>query len=243
MDLSKLTYSLALCALATTACGSDDGGGSGGKGDPTVDVSGVVTELASTQPRPPVAGVEVCALDLPSVPCATTDATGAYSLHAVPANYQGALTFSKAGYLTGIAPGMTETEDLVADTSVAPEALAKTFAGLAGFAWPLGERGVLGIDVLDELGNPIEGATVTPLGDGFDGPVYASAAGLPAKELTQTSSIGAAFAVFPAGKATITVTHPSRTCTLGWRGWPSTTGTVDAPVVAGASTVVIAVCK
>lgn len=230
-------------ALSAVACGSDDESSSGSSGA-TVTVSGKVTEATTTNPRPPLEGVTVCALDLPAVACATTDAAGAFVLEGVPANTKGALTFAKDGYLTGVVPGTTEAEDLQLDTSIAPDDLAQAFAGIAGFDWPQSNSGVLAIDVYDGQGNFVEGATasLSPT-EGVRGPVYLSDAALPDKSLSATSKSSVVYFQAPAGKASLTVQHPERSCALGGWGWSSTTATADVPVVAGASSFAVIVCE
>jgi hypothetical protein len=230
-------------ALAAVGCGSDDSGGSSTPG-PTVVVTGSVTGATTSNPRPPLEGVTVCALDLPEVACATTDAAGKYTLKGLPANEKGALTFSKQGYLTGVVPGETEAEDLVVDTSIAPEQVAQMFAGIAELDWPLVDSGVLAIDVYDGQGNFIEGAsaTISP-SEGTKGPIYLGDTMLPDKDLTVTSKSSVVYFQAPVGTVSLTVQHPERTCSIGGWGWASATGTLDVPIVSGASSFAVVACK
>ena len=182
-------------------------------------------------------------VDMPAIDCAKSDAGGKFTLVGVPAQTQGALSFSKEGYITSIVPGMTEADDLVVTGSLAKTALAEMFAGLAGMEWPLGSGGVVAVNVTDSQGEPVEGATsnlVSPSG-GY-GPVYLGAAGVPDKNLTATSKNAVIYFQVNAGNAAVKVEHPTRTCSLGPNGWPSASATLEAPVLAGAGTIATAVC-
>ena len=242
------TRSLALwvpfIGFGVLGCGSDDGGDSGtGQSGSTITVTGTVVEAATAPPYPLLEGVEVCGLDLPEIGCAKSDVAGKFTLTGVPANLQGALIFSKEGYLTSVLPGSTESEDLVIAGELAKEPLAETFAGLAGIDWPLGSDGILTITVSDGQDAPVEGATASITSpSGAFGPVYLGASSVPDKALTATSSKSVIYFKVKAGTAVAKVEHPTRKCILGTNGWPSSSATLEAPIVAGSGTVARAVC-
>lgn len=242
------TRSLALwvpfIGFGVLGCGSDDGGDSGtGQSGSTITVTGTVVESTTAPPYPVLEGAEICGVDMPDIDCAKSDAGGKFTLVGVPAETQGALMFSKEGYLASVVPGMTEGDDLVVTGSLASTALAEMFAGLAGIEWPLGSDGILAVTVTDAHDEPVEGATgslASP--SGALGPVYLGANNLPDKGLTSTSTSSVIYFRLKAGTAVVEVEHPTRKCSLGPNGWPSSSATLEAPILAGAGTIATAVC-
>lgn len=227
-------------AAGAGATGGADGGG-------TITVSGTITEFSASGTGAPIAGVQVCLKDLTTPACVTTDASGKYTMAGVPANFEGVALLTKTGYVNLAVVGTTGTTDETVNAVLPTTALAQTYAGLAGFAWPLAGKSIVEFAVLEQVASDagadagtvaagVAGATVSLTPTAGTGPVYASAAGLPDKTLTATSTQGGgAFGDLPPADYTLKVTAPSgKTCTrVAKSGWAaSSPDSVKLPAIA-----------
>lgn len=243
-----------LSAGLTAACGSEDAGsagtggaagsaGSAGSGgsSATISVFGVTGDFGSAPGSGVVtAGVEVCLLDQAEAPCVTSDNLGQYLLAGVPSNSAVAVRYAKAGFVPTIEPMTTRTDDLQVGVRLISEADAAALAGVLGFTYPLGDTGVLAF----EANGLYSGATATLDPAGGVGPFYLGDNGVPSATLTATTGWhGGFFVNVPPGEVDVTIAIPGRTCTKNVFGWPSTTGTGRATVVAGAVVAVAAECE
>src|SRR5579863_449329 len=113
--LHRMLVSCLAALVATLACGDRVLAGTTGS------ISGTVTD---GQTGAPISGVAVSATSPSAVQTSTTDAKGFFTIQALPPDTY-AVTFSKVGYQTTTAAGVTVLQDQTASTSLAMQPLAK----------------------------------------------------------------------------------------------------------------------
>ena len=174
------------------------------------------------QSRKPVGDVKVCVKDEPTIPCATTDATGYFILSGVPNDKEVILTFEKVGYFPAAvhrAKRQVVTYELV--YYLMPRAEQSTWESKAGY--PLDpQMGHVFISVVTESGKPATDASFTITPSAGSGVCYADASLWPDPSLSATCSSGCGvFSNLPAGTYEVQVSHPgSSACkpSVGWQG-------------------------
>jgi hypothetical protein len=201
----------------------------------------------------PLAGVNVCAYQMASIPCVTTDATGVFVLPGLPSATPVALTIDKDGYRSLIAPVlMTASHDETAEpismtktTDPDPpigKAIDWTGKGQVEF-FVLGQGAIL-VDAGPE-GDP--GAVVTLAPMSGDGPFFVTDQNtFDASAKTLIDALGAAYNL-PAGSYSLTfadATHDCEPIVAGFGGWgyPGAMHAVTFPIVAGYTTIVGEYC-
>lgn len=195
--------------------GSTSDGSSGSDGSTstgaieTVTLSGVVTDFGTPNPLP---GIDVCVFEQEGIPCATTDAEGAYTLEGVP-SAEGAIEFTGPSRFPSLFWGEGPMEDEVLDYN-----LLSTLAA-AVLANALGEKidendGHLALAVLDAEGSLLSGASFTM--DPPSGAIgYLTLEGID-PELTETTQVGfAGWLNVDVGEVEVTVSHPELDCVPG----------------------------
>ena len=115
---------------------ADETGGSTSTGSvDTVTLSGVVTDFGSPNPLP---NIEVCMFGQ-DIPCATTDAEGAYTLDGVPVA-EGAIEFTGPSRFPSLFWGEGPMEDQTLDynllSTLAANVLAAVLGESIGASWP-----------------------------------------------------------------------------------------------------------
>jgi hypothetical protein len=215
------------------------------EGGAVASVSGLVADFSTSSAAknfdatqyPALSGVAVCAYGNTSVPCATTDASGKYTLTGVPSGALVYLSYAKTGYgptLYGVTPTAGQTVSAPA-IFMDSTAVADSW-GTEGGAPPDPTKGTILFGAL--TGGPstspihevfdgteyfyLSGYTVTISPAATAGPVYTSASWAPDPPLTSSSTAGWGFFTALPGDYTLTFTHPSLTC-----------GTTTTKVVAG----------
>ena len=174
----------------------------------TVTLSGIVTDFGSPDPLP---GIEVCVFG-EDIPCATTDATGGYTLDGVPVA-EGAIEFSGAGRFPSLFWGEGPMEDQTLNYNLLSTLAANVLAAVLGA--PIDdELGHLAIAVADGEGALLSGVTFTMTPD--SGAVgYLTTDGID-PDLTATSEVGfAGWLNVDIGEVEITASHPTLTCVPG----------------------------
>lgn len=171
-------------------------------------LSGIVTDFGTPDP---LEGMDVCVFGQPGIPCATTDATGAYTLMGVPVA-EGAIEFTGPSRFPSLFWGEGPMEDQVLDYN-----LLSTLAA-AVLALSLGE------EIDDSLGHLALAATdadglaagvsftMTPSSGAIG---YLTPKGIDPM-LTETSQVGfAGWLNVDVGEVEITASHPTLTCVPG----------------------------
>jgi len=201
-----------------SSSGSSTGtsGGSEGSGDasstgsvPTVTLTGIVTDFGTPDP---LEGMNVCVFGQDGIPCATTDATGAYSLMGVPVA-EGAIEFTGPSRFPSLFWGEGPAEDQILNYNLLSTLAA---AALAVF---LGEQiddslGHLALAVSDGDGTLVSGVsfTMTPSSGALG---YLTPDGID-PQLTETTEVGfAGWLNVDVGEVEITASHPTLTCVPG----------------------------
>ena len=230
-------------AAGTTTTTPTNSGGEGGTAIPTIQFSGrAVTSYQGTS----IAGMEVCILDVPELPCASTDSQGAFSI-AAPANAETGVTMAHATHGDILLPIVTTDQDQdgwVIGVPALPEVVG--YYTTAGGAYPDPGKGFLAVFSLD--GNSpqeqglagIEVAITPPSGLG---PLYADAAGDPDGQLQATSTRGLTrFGSVDLGEIEV-VLSGGPSCSPGLGGWPTATlNAVRVPIADGLETRVAFYC-
>lgn len=189
----------------------DDGStGSDSTGEvPSVTLNGVVTDFGSPNPVP---NLDVCVFEQESIPCAVTDAKGAYTLMGVP-SAEGAIEFTGVGRFPSLFWGSGPTED--------DELNYNSLSALAAavLAAALGEEiddasGHLALAVSDGKGTLVSGVTFTL--DPPSGVIgYLDQQGINT-DLVETSEVGFAGLInVDVGEVEVTATHETLTCIPG----------------------------
>jgi hypothetical protein len=247
-------------ALACAACGSSPAAPDAGAIDakPAPDgrldtYNGAITDTNSK----PIAGAMICVLDHPDIPCATTDGSGAYQIHAP--DLQGAQIAVEAtatGYLGEVS---LQTEPVDANGFHITEWPSKIFLPTtamasaqlgtqAGFTFPGTGTGFLLMSVHGATAGVSVGATVAISPTAGKGPVYWDTNGPNPSLGATTSDSGVSFGDLPPGRYSITATAPQRTCTVTRQNtlisgdWaPTGSETTDVEITAGAETLGVSV--
>ena len=241
-----MVRALAVLCIASVACGDDVGsstdGGGGEGGGAMVVASGDVRRAmpgARFEDLGPVEGATVCVHERPDVACATSTATGAFELRFVPALSEVALAFVAAGYQSALVPVVTDERPLRLVLAMEPaDAIAARNAAAGAAADP--ESGSIGFVAVEAAGVPDVSVTAVPAGDG---PYYVGADHAVDPSLDATSERGFGFVLGLApGITRLRFAHPTLACDMPLLGWPSTDGTVRAPVAAAHETAVAVLC-
>ena len=177
LRLYLLHISLALCVLLA---GCSD--------VPTIRISGPITDLANGEP---LVDARVCLTS--NQTCTTTNGSGIFALEGVEAQATHAVTIDLNGYLPGLVPFTTGTEDtelavislggdIIMDLQMAVlDIEPEPGTGQVVFSV---SNGIFG----DRINVPAIQASLSP--GGGSGPYYLNSGGLPDLELTETSSNG-----------------------------------------------------
>jgi hypothetical protein len=227
-------HGVLLAVSAASGCGGGPDSGLGSDTDTVVaapiDVFGIVSsDVVQTDTGGyeivPAADVQVCLLDA-SVPCDTTDSSGAYLLRDVAANADIALLFTKEGTLSVAYAIKTGDADIELHHGSSEGELASMgeVAATAGFIWPLADTSILyGSTSAGVFGYSagVDGSTATLSPAAGKGPVYFAESGWPDPALTETTTHGQfLFGDLPAGEYVVSVGHDGRACNLSSLGWP-----------------------
>lgn len=215
---------------------------------PPVTVTGTVVE--ATGPAP-VAGARVCILDAPAIPCATTDAQGAYQL-ALPAwttELDLAVNVTADGHLgfTGLTHQTTNGVVWFGEIPLMDDAAAAAMLQAhAGFAYPAPGKAFVLFSVFRASGGAATGATATLSPASGNGPVYAQPSGTLDPTLAAITANGyLMFGEVTPGKLSIAVAGVA--CTpyaLGVGAWAdSTPSTVAGEAAANSMTQMTAICQ
>lgn len=135
--MAKRSWIAVSCAVvmvaglaAVAGCGDDDDGGGDADASVTgIKATGIVTDGAS---GPPLAGMEVCIIDFPAVPCATSDATGRFVVSGIPKDVKFNMSFTKQGYYPRIFFFAAKTADFQLSVFVQTTAMIQAQAAAAG---------------------------------------------------------------------------------------------------------------
>jgi len=252
---------LLLCPLMAGCSNSapvPDGGQphSGSPDAGTYQLLGATNTVLATDGTP-VAGATVCILGYPSIPCATADGAGAYSIQ-VPVPFAGdagldvAMNATAMGYL-GTTVLLTETcvPGLCGVISPSFRLLDDTTAsGLlgtqAGFAFPNAGRAFVQVSIFHLSGGAEIGTTLSLSPSSPDGgPVYVSDAGVPDPTLTSiTAEANAYFGNVPPGNIQVTASGTCVPTVLSADAWASTTPhTISGVATAGSMTFMTLICQ
>lgn len=215
-------------AGSTSAAGA--GGGTSAAG---ATVTGVVVDVSEGDAAknfdptkyPALAGVKVCVYEKTSIPCATTDASGKYSLGGLPESLDAYLTYEKESFaptLFKLVPGIGKELPAILLSS---SAYRDSFAQAGGIA-PDAAAGLIyfSAQLLDDRGTMfhqkfgsmevyyLRGFTVSIAPAAQAGPVYVSSHWQADATLTQSSAAGWGIIRAAPGDYTLTYDHPSLVC-------------------------------
>lgn len=176
--------------------------------------SGKVVQEADSAP---IEGVELCIWTHPELPCASSDASGNFSL-VMPANWETGLTAVKPGYARIAVPFLTATHDAFDWVVRMPTAeTLTTYYGAAGYTYPDMAKGFVIVHATDgQSPDGLEGVAfgIGPASD--SGPLYAAPNEVFDQSLTATSTAGyARFAGTQPGELTVTVLSGAPSCNFG----------------------------
>lgn len=189
--------------------GSESGADTGSTGGPTIVVSGDYTDFLAGNK---VQDATICVRNQPDVECVTTDSAGAFELVQVEPGPI-VLQFEHEDSAIHITHVSGE-EDFSAFQTVLSRAAVTLLAELSGGKVDP-TRGAVALSAVGQIGTGVEGVTAE-LSDseGAIGPIYLNEDGLPDLEATATSNAGFyGWANVSPGEHTLTVSHPTRTCT------------------------------
>lgn len=210
--------------------------------------SGTVVEAAGAAP---LAGARVCLPDAPAVPCATTDANGAYQIQ-LPAwttDLDLAVNVTAAGHLgfTGLTHQTTNGVVWFSQISLMDDAAATArLQAQAGFAYPAPGKAFVLLSVFRASGGAVTGATAALSPASGSGPVYAQPSGTLDPTLAATTTNGyLLFGGVTPGKLSITVAGvPCTPRALSVGAWAaSTPSTVAGEAAANSMTQMTAICQ
>jgi hypothetical protein len=238
MDVRGVVSWMSLLAVLGAACGPQPVA-------PPPGATAINVQFQDAVLRYPLGGLEVCAADRPDVPCAKTGADGRVSAP-LPPNAEIMLRCRAPLHATTSMTLFTPDADFdVGVFRLLEQATADLFTGIAG-APRNPDRGILLVNLYDEMVKRdvrVADATVTLEPSAGVGPLYGGNGVLPDSRLTSTSVNGpAGFYDLPPGDYSVTITHPSRSCTGGF-GWPGASPTtLRTRVFAGGMSTVTYVC-
>lgn len=215
---------------------------------PPVMASGTIVEAAGTAP---IAGARVCILDAPAIPCATTDAEGAYQIALPPwtTELDVAVNVTAAGHLgfTGLTHQTATGVVWFGEIPLMDDAAATArLQGQAGFAYPAPGKAFVQFSVFHASGGAVAGATATISPASGSGPVYAQPSGTLDPTLAAVTTNGyLMFGEVTPGKLSITVAGvPCTTHVLGVDAWAGPTpSSVRGEAAANSMTQMTAVCQ
>lgn len=229
------------------ACGSVDAGSGGSPAADagTTSVNGKVYEFEQSPveggaPKP-ITGVQVCQRNTTN--CATSDATGSYSLP-VPAKTEDVLLFTKTGYAKVAVPFFFSGLSSSPVTNLPTETLAGLFAAAAKIQWPLTDRGIVLAGTLETIApdagdagsytTGLAGSTLSLSPAAPVGPVYTDDNQFPAPSATKTGKFGwAGFGELCPGEYVVKAANPGRVCSRT-SVWPaSSNDTARTVAIAG----------
>ncbi len=209
-------------------------------GRATVSFHGV---MSSETPRAPMAGVSVCLQG--SHQCVTTKADGSYDLP-IPSHAEVAVSFEAMGFETVVAPLTTAGRDVVDSFYLRALDSVRTHYSVVSATVPDPATGVVVVRALTMEDKPkgIEGVSFVIDGAPEKAPFYLQPDGAIAPDAKATSARGAvAFVGLAPGDVEVTATGPGVVCTPNFWAWPSQhANSVRAPIVAGATTIVVVQC-
>jgi len=192
---------------ADSASGSDDGTSTGSVD--AVTISGTVTDFGTPTA---LEGVEVCVFERAGVPCATTDAEGAYTLMGVPVA-EGAIAFTRTGRFPSLFWGEGPMDGDVLDYNLLSNLAAAVLAASLEEEIDDGS-GHLALAVSDGEGGLLSGAsfTMTPSSGAIG---YLTPDGID-PTLIETTQVGfAGWLNVEVGEVEITASHPTLDCVPG----------------------------
>lgn len=215
---------------------------------PPVMASGTVVEAAGSGP---IAGARVCILDAPAIPCATTDAEGAYQIALPPwtTELDVAMNVTAAGHLgfTGLTHQTAYGVVWFGEIPLMDDAAATArLQAQAGFAYPAPGKAFVLFSVFRASGGAATGATATLSPASGSGPVYAQPSGTFDPTLAAvTTNAYLMFGDVTPGKLSITVAGvPCTTHALGVDAWAGPTpSSVAGEAAANSMTRMTAVCQ
>jgi hypothetical protein len=215
---------------------------------PPVMASGTVVEAAGSAP---LAGARVCLPDAPAIPCATTDANGAYKIALPPwtTEIDLAVNVTAAGHLgfTGLTHQTTIGVVWFSEIPLMDDAAASAMLhAQAGFAYPAPGKAFVLFSVFRASGGAATGATATLSPASGSGPVYAQPSGTLDPTLAATTTNGyLVFGGVTPGKLSIAVAGvPCTPVALSAGAWAGPTpGTVAGEAAANSMTRMTAICQ
>ncbi len=195
---------------SSSTSGSDDSGDETSTGTvATVTLSGVVTDFGSPTPLP---AIDVCVFGQDGIPCATTDAAGAYTLMGVPVA-EGAIEFSGPSRFPSLFWGEGPMADEILNYNLL-STLAATVLAISLDEEIDPELGHLALAVSDGDSALLSGVsfTMTPSSGAIG---YLTQSGIDPL-LTETTEVGfAGWVNVDVGEVEIVASHPTLNCVPG----------------------------
>jgi len=227
--------------VAVHSVGGDGGARHGGERDAgekdgaTAGDGGIAAALGAAMPLP---GVEVCVYQDSSIPCATTQADGSFTMTGLPMRTNLALTLKKSGYYSYLLPIQTASADMDGRSNPAQMAPSGGPAPDLGIAVDLQNKGLIQIVAIAFGGTAamvdagafttVPGTKVSLSPMSGNGPYFIN--GSDEFDLSATSFVGIAANYYnvAAGNYTLTFSNPGFDCEpvlfpFGQFGWPLTT--------------------
>ncbi|TNE49632.1 MAG: hypothetical protein EP343_11265 [Deltaproteobacteria bacterium] len=193
----------------------------------TFNFTGAVFDFFASG-NPPIKDVKVCVHQQSQYACATTDASGKFTLYKLPHDTDLNISFvnTQKQLMPLIVPLNVPVSEIDGNgnynhrVGLLSEQVAKLVALSMGVAnVDLTGKAHIVADIHDKQLNTIQGATVTMTPTGGDGPHYLTATGTKnPKQETSQPGIAVYFNVPPGKTYSVTYKHTSKSC----KAWPST---------------------
>lgn len=204
----------------------------------TLTINGELTELTAAGAGGAVSAATICVIEPVGGPCVTSAADGTFTATGIPENTEMLVEVTKDNFMPALATVTSGTVDVAFSYLIARRT---TVAGL----------GLLISESIMETKGHIfvqtggaDGVTVTLTPTSGAGPFYATAAGVPSRTLTETTTSGTAiFANVDPGEYVVTFSHATLTCAPTGFAWAGTAAeTTRVPVQADHITSTIVTC-
>jgi len=209
----------------------------------TLTINGTITELTATGEGGVIAGATICVIEPAGGPCVTSAADGTFTATGIPENTEMLIEITKDAFMPALATVTSGTIDVDFSYLIARRTTVATL-GFVISETIMPTKGQIFAQIGAAGGGGAAGVTVTLTPTSGAGPFYATAAGVPSRTLTETTTSGTAiFANVDPGDYVVTFSHATLTCTPTGFAWAGTAAeTTRLPVQADHITSTIVTC-
>lgn len=204
----------------------------------TLTINGELTELTATGRGGMIGGAMVCIVEPAGGPCVTSVADGTFTATGIPENSEMLIELTKDAFMPALATVTSGTVDVDFSYLMASRRTVATLGSV--IREPImATKGHIFVQT-----GGADGVTVTLTPTSGAGPFYATAAGIPSRTLTETTTSGTAiFANVDPGEYLVAFSHATLTCAPTGFAWAGTAAeTTRVPVQADHITSTIVDC-